>query len=106
MKRWILAMAALLAATVVLHADYIVLTVNLALTRDPQGLPRGPMAQPSAPPWQGPWNPAAPQLGYGLQAGQGLGGGGLSLQAGQALRQRGQGPQGGFQGTRASGLGI
>jgi hypothetical protein len=64
MKRWILAMAALLMTAVVLHAEYVVIRVNLAVSKE-RG---GPMA--------GQQPPSNPLLQILQQRGRAPGGGG------------------------------
>jgi hypothetical protein len=84
MKRWILAIAVLFVATVALHADYVVIRVNLAVRKDrgPEALTPVLQVQPQQRPragggmYQQQPGGQGPQLGQGLQLGQGQGVGG------------------------------
>jgi hypothetical protein len=89
MKRWLLSVAALFAAAAVLHADYVIIKVNLAVTRE-----RRPLA------YQQGIRGQAGQAG-GMQQRQGVGPG----QFGQGGMQQAQGFQGGGLGLQAAGLG-
>jgi hypothetical protein len=92
MKRWMFAVLVLLTATAALHADYIVIRINLATTRDQDPLAAGPQ-------------PGARGAGGALQGFQRGLGGGQGFQAGQGF-QPGQGFQrGGLQGG-GQGLGM
>jgi hypothetical protein len=105
MKRWLLAMAVLFGgATAVVHADYVIIRLNLAVTQDPEAekAPQGGMAG------MGMGGMMSGMGGRGMGAmGPGMGGQGQGQ--GQGMGGRGMGAMGpgmGGQGMGAMGPGM
>jgi hypothetical protein len=88
MKRWLLAMAVLFGgATAVVHADYVIIRLNLAVTQDPEAekAPQGGMGMGGM---------MMPGMG-GQRQGQGGGGPGGMMMPGMGGQRQGQGQGGG-----------